>query len=83
MKLAFSSRAPARTTSTKTRARRGGVGREAALPCSQAVLVVKRAWARELNANLTTSTAWLHSDPTLVPLKGVALFDPFAKRSTH
>ena len=34
--------------------------RPTSLPCTQAVLVVKSAWARELAWNLQTSSAWVH-----------------------
>ena len=37
-------------------------------PCTRAVVVVNFAWARQLNANFTTTTAWLQGFPTLLPL---------------
>ena len=66
VKIAFDSRAHAKLT-TKTARVQGGPRSD--LPRTQAVLVVDFAWARELNVNSSTMTAWLQGFPPLLPLK--------------
>ena len=42
-------------------------------PCTQAVLAVNFAWARQFSVNFTTTTAWLQGFPPLLPLKTIVL----------
>ena len=43
-------------------------------PCTRAVVVVNFAWARELNDNFLTTTAWLQGFPPLLLLKTMLIF---------
>ena len=42
-------------------------------PCTQAVLVVIFAWAREISANFTRTPAWLHGFPPLLPQTTISI----------
>ena len=48
-------------------------GRAKRAPCTQAVIVVNFAWAREINANFATMSAWLHGCRALLPQKSIAV----------
>ena len=67
-KIAFNLRADAKST-TRTAWVQGGALRGP--PCTLVVVVVKFAWARELNGDFTTMTDWLRGHPTLLPLKTI------------
>ena len=64
VKFALISCAHAKIT-TRTAWVHGGALR--APPCTEAVVVVIFAWAREISANFTRTPAWLHGYPPLLP----------------
>ena len=45
----------------------GRASRAPMRPCTQAVLVVSLAWAQEISASFTTTPAWVHGSPPLLP----------------
>ena len=68
VKFALISRAHAKITTT-TASVHGGA--RSAPPCTRAVIVLEFPWARELNANSSTMSAWLRGCRSLLPKKRI------------